>query len=265
MPTESNYNVGADGEQITNAETLAWMAAVVVNGGTVSNGRGLLVQSLIVGLKTDAVWTLLDRLWLFAGENTPSALTDIVATSLATNVNSTTFTVDRGYTGNGSNMLIDSNFNPTTAGSPKFVQDSGSFFAWSNSSLDESNGIAGYVAGIGSGKVVIYPRQSNVAYWEVNGTAAYTCNVANTDGSGFYSANRSNATSNEGYKNGSLQDTAVIASTAPANGDFAFLTVDSLYSTRQCSAGGFGQSLDGTKNTSLYNRLRTYMTAVGVP
>ena len=80
------------------AETTAWVAEVVSNGGTVSAGRQTIVNDLIAGLKADGIWAKLDRLWLFAAEDQPSALTDLVGLTLATAVNSPTFTADEGYT-----------------------------------------------------------------------------------------------------------------------------------------------------------------------
>ena len=82
-----------------DAATIAWVNQVVTNGGTVSAGRQTLVDNLIVGLKADGIWTKLERLWLFAAENTISALTDLVGLTLATANNSPTFTADVGYTG----------------------------------------------------------------------------------------------------------------------------------------------------------------------
>ena len=87
------------------AETTAWVAEVVSNGGTVSAGRQTIVNDLIAGLKADGVWIKLDRLWLFAAEDQPSALTDLVGLTLATAVNSPTFTADEGYTSNGVHLI----------------------------------------------------------------------------------------------------------------------------------------------------------------
>ena len=62
----------------------------------VSSTRRTLVDALIRGLKTDGVWSKLDRLWLFAAENATSALVDVKEGRLATAVSSPTFTTDRG-------------------------------------------------------------------------------------------------------------------------------------------------------------------------
>ena len=43
-----------------------------------------LVNDLIVGLKTDGVWTKLDRLWIFAAENAKSSIIDMVGLASST-------------------------------------------------------------------------------------------------------------------------------------------------------------------------------------
>src|SRR5262245_26962066 len=103
---------------VGNAETIMWVNAVVGDGGRVSSGRQTIVDALIKLLKSGSVWSNLDRLWLFAAENSQSALRDIKSFSAATANGSPTFTTDRGYTGTNasSTVYINSNFNPSTAG-----------------------------------------------------------------------------------------------------------------------------------------------------
>lgn len=242
-----------------DAATDAWVAAVIANGGSVSDPRKAIVDALIVGLKADGLFTKLDRLWLFAAEDQPSALTDIIADSLATAVNSPTFTVDRGYTGNASNMQVDTNFNATTATTPNFVQNSGSFFVWSNTSA--SDNVPAF--NDQSDHTTIYPNQTGTAYFQVNATP-YSTNAAVADGLGFYHANRSASNAEQGYKNGSSVASSAAASVAPANSKFFFLGAGANWAG-QCCGGGFGASLDATEAGNLYSRLRNYMNTVEVP
>jgi hypothetical protein len=94
--------------------TDAWINQVVINGGSVSNARATVVDNFIVALKNAGLFTRFDRLYLHAAENQPSALTCLVSLTLATAVNSPSFTVDRGYTGvDASNVHLDTGFNPT--------------------------------------------------------------------------------------------------------------------------------------------------------
>jgi len=247
-----------------NVETYLWHRAATANGGIVNDTRIAAVNTLIGGLKTDGVWTKLDRLWLFAADSQASALVDLVARSKATAVSSPTFTVDRGFTGNGTSSYIDSNFNPTTASSPQFLQNSANMFAWSNTSGQDAGGLCGTLANT---DIRIFPRYTDdVAYWSCN-DAAGTGLASATGATGLYLANRTASNAETLDLNGSQIDSKSASSTAPASGDFTVLrgSGGSSLSTRQACCFGFGGSLLSGDRTSLYSRLRTYMTAVGVP
>ena len=190
-------SAGFDGE----AETVAWIADVVSNGGTVSDARAALVDDLIVALKADGVWTKLDRLWLFAAENQPSALTDLVALDLATAVNSPSFTADQGYTGNGSTSYVNTTYNPTTdAVSYALNSASVSFWGRTNRASNSTEQI-GAVSGSGA---FIDVFEGNTLWFFIN-TNSFS-SVPNTLGSdGFFTLNRSgSAGANvQVYRNGS--------------------------------------------------------------
>lgn len=242
--------------------TNAWVTAVISNGGTVSVGRQTIVDTLIRGLKSDGIWSKLDRLWVLAAENTPSALTDMVVDALATAVNSPTFTTDRGYTGDGATAYIDTNFNANTATSPNFVQDSASLFAWSNTA-----GQGGDMIGTTSEtKSQINQRfTDNNCYYSLNGnTGASFANAS--DVTGLYLDTRTSSSVIRLDVNGSNANSASgNTSTTPSNFDFCILRAAGTFSSRQVCCGGFGSQMSATDSTNLYNRLRTYMTAVGVP
>jgi hypothetical protein len=79
--------------------TCAWVNQVTTNGGTVSAGRQTVVNTFITCLKdagSGNLFNILDCYWLFAGENTQSALTDMVALASATN-HGMTFTASVDY------------------------------------------------------------------------------------------------------------------------------------------------------------------------
>src|SRR5262249_57621708 len=98
-----------------DGDTLAWQSAVQGAGGAVGYAQLGFVDRLIFDLKAANVWAGLDRLWLFAAENSQQALIDLVARAGATAVNSPTFTATRGWQGNGTSSYLHSHFNPPTA------------------------------------------------------------------------------------------------------------------------------------------------------
>jgi hypothetical protein len=245
-----------------DADTDAWETAVTGNGGTVSGGRKIIVNDLIVSLKGDGIWAKLDRLWLFAAEDAASALTDLVATALATTSNSPTFNADLGYTGNGSNMSIDTGFNASTAGG--LYGDDANWFVWSNTSAGDAG--FGRIFGTSPDQTRCIPRGSDDTTYNRINTASQNVGSQST-GVGLYGQSHEFSSGETTlYKDGST----IAGPTNTGNGtldnaNFTFLTGGGVFSPNQCCGGGFGDYLDATESGNLYTHLRTYMTAVGVP
>jgi hypothetical protein len=259
-----------------DAATIAWVNAVIANGGSVSNGRKILVDNLIVGLKADGLFTKLDRLWLFAAENQPSALTDIIADQLATAVNSPTFTTDRGYTGQDQNVptqYIDTNYNPSTNG-VQYTQNAAHASAWCVGNVAPS--VGGALMGLNAAATTvtdIYDTFSDGnVYARINeGTPSGSQGAPGTR-AGQWLINRSGSGATQLYQNGSLFSSPNSTSGALANGNF-FVTCENFPpppttnngTPNQVAMASMGGNLNGTDASNLYSRLRTYMTAVGVP
>jgi hypothetical protein len=249
-----------------DANALTWKTAVIANGGTVSDARLVLVSNLIEGLKFDGVWAPLDRLWLFAGENSASALTDLVGDTLTTATNSPTFTVDRGYTGDGSSTFISGNSNPTTIGA-NYVRDSACQFAWDVTG-GGSSGAGALCGGLTGGAAVngIGPDNSGTYTYGLNSVNVATGSGVADGVAGLYLVNRSVSTTVTLDKNGAQVSTLADNSFGMQNTNLKALTDGVVtFTSHQVACHGFGGSLTTTLRTALYNRLRTYMTAVGVP
>lgn len=254
--------------------TLAWVAAVVGDGGTVSATEEGYVDALIVGLKADNLFSKLDRLWLFAVENEFQALRDIVATALATAVNTPTFTANTGYTGEDSatpSKYIDTLYIPNTSGS--MTTSSGHVSAWVVGNIASSFG--GCIIGVsttGSDQTTIYDT-----FTDGNVYVAIAENVVSLGSpasrQGHIVANRANSTGTPGttgYRNGSSLGATGNAATGLAIDNVFVLAQNHLGTAingtpNQIAMSSMGAGLSATDITNFYNRLRTYMTAVGVP
>jgi hypothetical protein len=227
--------------------------------------------NLINGLVTDGVWPKLDVLHIYATQDSKTSLLNLVSCAY-TGINSgATFTADRGWQGieDGSNY-IDTQFNATTAQSPKYVQNSAHISIWgtvnNGFSFDGSVG-----ANDGTTRTEIFPwlRSDGNLYFRVNGgSIAGITNIGTT--AGYWLANRSSSSRVDGYRNGSsIFSNTSTTSSAPANFSINTIAVNDNGTHRgngtQAAAATIGSSLSAGDVTNLYNRLRTYMTAVGVP
>ncbi len=254
-------------------DTLVWVNAVIANGGTVSAARKRLVDNLIVGLKADGLWTKLDRLWLFAAENAGSALIDLVYNWTATVTgHAPSFTIDRGYAGDGSTTYIDTAFNPSSDGQ-QYTLNSASLHLWDNTS-HASDATESMGANDGSGNFADIGVFSNFAadgfFLRMNTGTIKTLPGGASQGLG--TGNRSSVSTEEAYHNGvslgqvtSGADTIAIPSFKIFIGGTNNAGTFSNGTTDQFAAAAMGSSFNATQMANFYARLRTYMTAVGVP
>jgi hypothetical protein len=246
---------------------------VVAAGGSVSSGRRTLLLTLINNLKAAGVWKKLDRLWIFAAENSQSALIDLVALDQASAVNSPTFTTDRGYAGNGSTSYIDTTYNAYTQGS-NFVAASKHIGIWDNTSR-------GYAVNVGTGVYTDTSNDNSLFLYNY----AFTPNgfgyrlgdsfrsgaYAVPSSQGFFIAQTNAYESWPAYYNGAslgtflsgwgstIVNVSFFVGGQNGNGTLINPTSD------QFSMVSYGGGLTPPEAHFFYTHLRTYMTAVGVP
>jgi hypothetical protein len=247
--------------QAADPDALKWMSAVGAAGASVSQTQLMNVSRLIKNLKASGVWSALDRLWLFAAENATQALTDLVARSNATLVNSPTFTVLQGYTGDGLTTYINSNFAPSGAGE-KFSQNAASLGVWVVTAPTTTGGIeCGSQAG--APYSVIGARFTSTDYIYGLNSISFAEPAHNNLWTGAFHVQRTGASSLVFSRNGAQVDAGTGSSTTVNTGTFSFLcqATGGSHSTAQVGAGWIGASSGASE---VYGPLRTYMTAVGV-
>jgi hypothetical protein len=239
-----------------DSSTTAWINAVVAAGGTVSgtptSGRQKLVNDLIVGLKTDGVWTKLDRLWIFAAENAKSSIIDMVGLASSTPTG-TTLNPNNGYFCN-TTQYVATTFNLLSSG-VKYTQNSAHLAIWITTDGGTTVNTVVTSAGVGTAHIIAKYTDST-CYTRINDSAGAGVTIG--DCRGFIVGNRSDATVRQTYFNGASLGSVSVASEPPSNGNLA--AWDRMFSA--LCAGG---TLNATEQTKYYNRMRTYMTGVGVP
>ena len=239
------------------AQATAYLARTT--GGN-EGGNAANITTLICGLVTDGTWANLDALYVFAQQTQADSLLNLVGTSYtATNVSSTTFTSLVGYTFS-SNGYLDTNFNPAM-GTPLFTQNSASFGIWIYAGGTESSPEIGNGA-TSTGSLIYSHFTDNNFYARVNDSTAG--GVVSPGTKGFFVADRATSAAAVPYWNGASQGSVASTSGAVLSNDFL---VGSWFQpmTDTASAVHIGVSLGSAGNLALYNRLRTYATAVGIP
>lgn len=227
-----------------------------------TDARKRLIDTLIGSLKTGGVWSKLDALYVMAAADSQAARQNWIADQYnLTAVSGPTFAADRGYTGDGAASYLSTAFNPVTAVTPKFVQDSASLGVWSRTNLPNGAGVS---AEIGSGNSYI-GRSASIST-NAAGRPNAASGVINTPGAfpGHVCWSRTAAAVWEGYAQGVDADGGVTSSAAPANAVMRLCAAVGIgFGVNQLSAAHIGQGLSAAEVLAAYNALNTYLTAVG--
>lgn len=228
-----------------------------------SYARAQLYDTMIGSLVSSGVWAALDVLYIFAAENSSTALMNLKSSSYTPMLVSTpTFTVNKGYTGTASSC-INTNYNPSTAGG-LFTLNSAHISVWD---LTSRSAAAVYVCGShdGTTETIIAPHFTGpLTYCRVNDNRA---GIVDTVSNGHFIANRTTSSLVTGYLNGTSIGTQTFVGASITNANM-FVCAGSNSgvilnpSTDQIASFSAGVSLTGTQVTGLYNALHTYMQAV---
>jgi hypothetical protein len=220
-----------------------------------------LYDRCIRSLKAAGIWSKLDALYLMNVETAQAARLNIKnpGTFDLTATSSPTFTAKVGYAGDGAAAFLNTNFNPTTATSPNYAQNSASVFAWA---LKQGTDLG---AGIGQTSVnansYTFPNFTDGnAYGRANNATAMS--VATSDGRGLLHANRSASGATQLYKNGASVATGSEASSAPDNSNISILRSHTRFYSAGVAMAGFGASLSAQNAADLYTALNAFKTGV---
>lgn len=244
-----------------SAEATALFARFTSDPGTTRKGH---IDTLITALKTAGTWAKLDALYVLAAHDSQAACRNWITNSYnLTPNNSPTFTTDRGYTGNGSNATLSTGFIPSSAGSPKYVQNSATLGAWV---LTNITAINEYVIGSSTSNVAgLNPRSNtaNTLRGIINRTTALENFSTNATSVGLSILTRTSNTATTYYQNTTSKSTSANASTGVPAVEIILLGFSSTASNHQIAVGFIGSGFTSTEVTDTYNALNTYLTAVG--
>ena len=238
-------------------EALAYLARTV--GGN-EGGNATNIATLIDGLVSDGVWAKLDALYVLAQQNQSDAHLNLVSASYPI-VAGATFTAYQGLSAFPSGGL-STGFNAASSPSPHFVQNSGSIGGWAYGVPGNNSCFLGSTTGTGETILLFY---NNAIIGAINARAL----TAQTAAAGLFTVDRGSPSTLDFYLNGSnYLPSAASTSAAPDGYNISIgdLTSGSWqFTLTSLSAAFIGASLGAAGQLALYNRLRTYMTAVGVP
>jgi len=249
------------------------ITAMTGAGSTPSTARQDLMNTFVASMKVGAlsghdIWAKMDRVWFPAAESTTQGQFDwITAASTITEPVVGTWTVDRGWKGNGTTSYLNTVYNPFS-GATNYSQNSASIGIYVNANT-ATNG--------------------NYDYGCTNAAVSFNVSLALTVRSNKSSTDTATTTATNGLAGWSrsgpsaydvMRDTtataATTASAAVINSPFLLGTRNNIsdgtvspaagFTTRQIAfvfAGGVLTTGTNSEWTDMYNAVSTYLTALG--
>jgi hypothetical protein len=253
--------LGAGGPAVAasyDADAQAYFDAIVTNGGgDPDSTRKTLIDGLVTGLKSDSIWSKITALYLFAAHDSVAARVNLkTPATLASAVNSPTFTADRGYTGDAVSAYVDTNLTATT-----ITRTDATMFALCNTvSTSSLSPILAYAT---TGEIRL--DANTLASNRVRvGSATSSSPTTQPVDDNFIAARRTGTTQTINVDTSVEGSVTVADSSSGASDPVYALRVATTYGNSQISIAGWGVWLTDTEANNLRTRIRTYCTGVGV-
>ncbi|MDQ0305347.1 hypothetical protein [Ancylobacter polymorphus] len=256
------------GGGVYEPEALALFARMAVQP---SAPRKALISDTIKALKAAGAWAKDDALYFTAAHDAQAARLNWISDQYnLTVVGSPTFTVDRGYTGDGSAAYLRTGFNPTTAVSPKFARDSAHISLTDRTSRAaaatvEMGAIA--ITGLNFSAELATRYTGNLTRARVTSGGTSPPAFASSDSAGRFLVSRTGASQIDGYRNGSSIGTSSNASAALLNSEIYILAVNfngaASFSYDQIAHASIGGGLTSSEASAFDAIVATYLSAIG--
>jgi hypothetical protein len=248
------------GWRTTQAETTSLLARMT---GAPTAKRQSYINALIERQKGATLWTTYDGFWLQAAHDEQAHTLNWVSTSYPlTEVGTVSFVADRGDTGDGSTGKMGTGFNPTTAVSPKYVQDSARITVYPVTDVAESRCDIGSNASA-SGACRLNTRNAD-------NSISKQLNQASADFTGgggvnkiLFGLSRVDATNTALQRGASIGAPTANASVAPANQEVTINGGIGSVSTKQIASASIGSGVSATLATNDHYSRTAYLKAVG--
>ena len=248
------------GSDSYDADSLAYFSAMSVQPDSTRKG---LIDALIRGLKADGVWAKLDCLWLIAAHDAQAGRVNAKAPSTyaLTAVNGPTFVTDRGYSCDGTNDHLLSEYDYASGGA--FQQNNAHVAAYLNAS---SGAASSNTASLGSSSVgantALRPVVSgNVMPVQLNSSTTFQGPTA-TSAVGFRLQSRTSSAEILAQADAS-QTVVTRSSSAPVSAALALMRLGSNYQQGRIAFASVGGGLTASEAVSLRTHLLAYLTVIG--
>lgn len=242
----------------------------ITNAGITDLIQQFSINDLVIGLKTDGIWSKLKAIYPFVGGTASTHKFNLKNPLDSDNAFRLVFTGgwvhdSNGAKPNGTNGYADTKFNPTTQALSTSSQH---LSYYSRTNINENAVEIGVISGANNNFLGLYVTSTLGTRSSLASSARYNNTSAPIDTRGFFTASRINATTIKVYVNNAIQASQSISSTANDNfnmylGTYGVAAGQTLWSTKQVALASIGDGLTDTEAANYYTRVQNFQTALG--
>jgi hypothetical protein len=230
-----------------------------------SNATKTIYDTLICGLVTDGVFSLLDGLYILAAPDSTTAGLNLIQNAFnLTAVGSPTFSANNGYTSAGNLSYLDTGYTPSTSGG-NMLTNSATLFVYTQTADTTFNTLVGSFSNAVTNAIIFYSNSTTLVC-RLNRVSGADVTATVSTQTGLVVCSRTGATAVALDQNGTnLVNGTPTSSGLPAQ-PIGILGSETSgdQSNARISAAGFGASLNSTQQTAVSNRVNATMTSLGI-
>jgi hypothetical protein len=250
-----------------DADAQAFFDRVTTAGGSLTNTEKSAVNTLVIALKANSLWTPMKAIYPMVGASAAACAQNLKSSSFTGTFTSGWTFASTGVMPNGTSAFFNSNLNQ----SGNLTPSNNHISVYLRTDFNGSTGFSPMDCGITDNASysfqIISPRSNNLALYE-NGTQSIS--VSNTNSQGLFIGTSTSSTSAKLYKNGSSIGTSALtqARTMFANNvyfgasNWSPSNTAIYFSARENAFASIGDGLTDTQASNFYTAVQAFQTTL---
>jgi hypothetical protein len=247
-----------------DADAQAFFNRVTTAGGTLSATERNAVNTLVIQMKTDGIWTKMKAIYPMVGASAAACAQNLKSSSFTGTFTSGWTFASTGVTPNGTSAYMNTNFVPNS----NLTLNSGhlSFYSRTNNNTGVDDIGAAITTDLQNMRLII--RNGGSLFCDLNSGTTARISGSNANSLGFYIGSRTTSTTFKVFKN----NTTFGTNTNTNNGTQPIINlyigclngngIPQNYSNRECAFASLGDGLTDTEASNFYTAVQAFQTTL---
>jgi hypothetical protein len=258
--------LASSGGVAIDADAQAFFDRVTTAGGSLTNTEKSAVNTLVIALKANSLWTPMKAIYPMVGASAAACAQNLKSSSFTGTFNGGVTFSSNGFVGNGTNGYMNTNFNPSLILTLNSTHQSLYIRNTGNLGIDDFSAITSAT----SGMRVIVKDASTDRFLADHYSSLQRIDLLNgvPDSRGFFVITRENSTLLKAKRNNVVLGTNTVLNTGTLpNRTMTLSCLNSIsgfvnFASRQYAFASLGDGLTDQNETDFYNVVQAFQTTL---